>query len=247
MRLDLNIQRQGSGRPVVFLHGFLLDSSIWKNINLPNDRFESVFIDLPGHGLSKSCIPNEFSIQEYAMQIDEVLKDLNILEYELIGHSMGGYIGLELLELNPLITKFTLLHSNTWEDSLERKKNRDRVGAVVQKNCRLFLQESIPLLFHKPKEHKDTIQNSIERALQMSPESIIHSAQSMKNRTDKSAVIEKYKEKCHFIQGEFDQLIPLDEAILSWKGKGENFKIIKEAGHMSMFEQVDVLREILLS
>jgi hypothetical protein len=43
----------GNGYPIVFLHGFLEDSSMWEHLNLPlKSAYKFVFIDLPGHGKS---------------------------------------------------------------------------------------------------------------------------------------------------------------------------------------------------
>ena len=88
----------GSNKPtLVFLHGFLGSSSDWdETINLLKDDFYCVSIDLPGHGASvttASSLQNGF---EHCHQlIKNVLDDLNIEQYTLIGYSLGGRIALD--------------------------------------------------------------------------------------------------------------------------------------------------------
>jgi len=240
----------GKGKVVVFLHGFLLDSDSWIDFHLNPTQFQSVFIDLPGHGENKEVFLEEESIVAYAKWVHEKLTQADIVEYDLIGHSMGGYIGLELIELNPKIGKLILFHSNHWEDTEERKKNRDRIGQVVRKNSSIFLNESIPLLFHEPQKYKAHIQDIIARAKQMSPSQIVHAAQSMKNRADLASRVKAYSDKCYFIQGENDNLIDAKEAKLTWAGDKTKFIEIKNCGHMSHIEQrtqsADMVLRILM-
>ena len=236
----------GEGKVVVFLHGFLLDSTNWIDFHLDPTQFQSVFIDLPGHGENKEVFLEEETIGAYAKWVHEQLTKANILEYDLIGHSMGGYIGLELIELNSKMGKLILFHSNHWEDSEERKKNRDRIGQVVRKNSSIFLNESIPLLFHEPDKHENSIKEIVERAKQMSPSQIVHAAQSMKNRVDLASRVKQYAHKCYFIQGENDKLIDAKEAKATWAGDKNKFIEIKNCGHMSHIEQRTQSAECIL-
>ena len=53
----------GEGKAVVFLHGFLLDSTNWIDFHLDPTKFQSVFIDLPGHGENKEIFLKEEKLQ----------------------------------------------------------------------------------------------------------------------------------------------------------------------------------------
>ena len=239
----------GKGKPVIFLHGFLLDTEGWYGFQLDQCQFQSIYLDLPGHGINKQVALAQQTIRAYAEWVHSVLSQLKIENYSLVGHSMGGYIGLELLKLNPKLEKLILFHSNHWADSEERKKNRDRVGKVVEKNARIFLSESIPFLFHEPEKYAKEVAEIIDRAAQMSPKQIIHAAQSMKNRPDMASVVQDFRDKCYFIQGEFDQVIDANEARKTWAGLSTHFYTIKQCGHMSHIEQpmmsTSLIQEIL--
>ena len=132
-------------KTVVFLHGYLLSSTQWSNLALHRAPWRSVLIDLPYHGTNKNQVLEDTSMVEYADFIRKELKSAGIERYSLVGHSMGGYIGLCLLESDANLDQLILLHSNIWEDSPERKSNRDRVAQVVRRNKSLFLKEALPL------------------------------------------------------------------------------------------------------
>lgn len=236
-----------SNKPIVFLHGFLLDSSGWEVINTSVFSRPLIFLDLPGHGKNKEIIPEKEQISAYADWLENEIKQREITHFDLVGHSMGGYIGLEMLQRTSSgMDKLVLFHSNYWEDSDERKKNRDRIGAVVRKNVRIFLNESIPLLFHIPEKYPSIISDIINRAAAMHPDAIVHSAQSMKNRTNHRALVAKHKDRVYSIQGEFDNLISSKESEEDWPGHYEHFSIQKNCGHMSHIEQPDASAETLL-
>lgn len=97
--MPLYKQQQGcSNKPtLVFLHGFLGSSNDWlETINLLKDDFHCISIDLPGHGASVST---ESSLQDGFNHchglIRNALDDINVLQYSLIGYSLGGRIALD--------------------------------------------------------------------------------------------------------------------------------------------------------
>jgi pimeloyl-ACP methyl ester carboxylesterase len=51
-------------------------------------------VDLPGHGDSRWADPAAYTIQRYAAAIAEMVELLDLREFTLIGHSMGGTISL---------------------------------------------------------------------------------------------------------------------------------------------------------
>jgi pimeloyl-ACP methyl ester carboxylesterase len=93
----LNYRVFGNGHPVVFLHGFLEDVSMWEFLTSQQIPFQAICIDLPGHGLSQLTDDSP----SLAFMADEVLKVLDFLklsEFHIVGHSMGGYVALLIKE-----------------------------------------------------------------------------------------------------------------------------------------------------
>jgi pimeloyl-ACP methyl ester carboxylesterase len=86
----------GEGPPLVFIHGL---AGSWQNWleNVPHfARSHRVIApDLPGFG--HSPLPTEkISIKGYAAIVDELLDQLGIESADVVGNSMGGFIGAEL-------------------------------------------------------------------------------------------------------------------------------------------------------
>lgn len=82
----------GEGEPIVLIHGFGLDSRIWrKQVEELSKTNKVITYDLRGFG--KSSLPNgKYSHTE---DLKELLKELNIKNPKLVGHSFGGEIAVE--------------------------------------------------------------------------------------------------------------------------------------------------------
>ena len=82
---------EGEGRPIVFLHGFLENSGMWKEI-LPSftEEYTCVCIDLLGHGQTEN-FGYIHTMEDMANAVQMILEQLEIQQAIFIGHSMGGY------------------------------------------------------------------------------------------------------------------------------------------------------------
>ncbi|MGA9212059.1 alpha/beta fold hydrolase, partial [Kaistella sp.] len=102
----LNYEISGSGKEtLVLLHGFMENLTIWDDMDTYlSEKFSLIKIDLPGHGLSK--IYNEIHTMELvADEVKKVTDKLNLDQFHLLGHSMGGYVSLAFAEKFPEVLK----------------------------------------------------------------------------------------------------------------------------------------------
>ncbi|SPW23436.1 2-succinyl-6-hydroxy-2,4-cyclohexadiene-1-carboxylate synthase [Cronobacter sakazakii] len=77
---------------VVWLHGFLGDHREWQTVAAACVEHNHLFIDLPGHGGSAHLCAVDFAhVNE---QLIATLNSYNILEYWLVGYSLGGRIAM---------------------------------------------------------------------------------------------------------------------------------------------------------
>lgn len=241
----LNFKVQGEGKPIVFLHGFLESLSMWSYLHLEKIPGKHILIDLPGHGLSKLMDHSEEpSLEFMADEVLDVLSFLSIDSYDVVGHSMGGYIGLILKEKDKRCKKLVLLNSNFWNDSEQKKKDRIRIADLVFKAKKIFIQEAIPNLFGKPELFEEEIQQLKTEAMQMSPESIAYASLAMRNRKDFSKDIQFNPSSYFFIHGKLDRLIETDY-LKSKIDLDNNFFIIETSGHMAHIEESKKVIEIL--
>jgi pimeloyl-ACP methyl ester carboxylesterase len=104
--MRLNTIRQGSGQPIVFIHGMGTGASSWKAVSdLLADRYTTVAIDLLGHGGSPVLDdPAEYTRDRALVDIDDVLATLDSPAV-LVGHSLGGYLALAHAATRPGVAR----------------------------------------------------------------------------------------------------------------------------------------------
>lgn len=87
----------GNDAIVLLIHGLACDESDWDPvISLLHEQDQSVLtVDLRGHGKS-SDLPGPYSIEAMADDIAQLVRDLNLENLIVIGHSMGTRVALAL-------------------------------------------------------------------------------------------------------------------------------------------------------
>lgn len=100
--LAISYKKIGNGeKSVVFIHGNSLNNETYKNqqSNLFLPDFTKIFLDLPGHGNSAfSNNPEKhYNIPFYCEVLKEIIKELNLKQVCLVGHSLGGHIAIQFL------------------------------------------------------------------------------------------------------------------------------------------------------
>jgi len=178
----------GQGRAIVLLHGFLENKKMWEEyVDLFTEKYRVITIDLLGHGES-DCLGYVHEMEGNANVVNEVLERLKIEKAIILGHSMGGYVGLAFAELYPeKIQKLVLLNSTSKEDSTEKKLNRTRAIKAVKQNYAGFVSLAIANLFSENNRIRlvDEIEKVKEEALKTPLQGILASLEGMKIRKDR--------------------------------------------------------------
>lgn len=231
--------QKGKKRPLIFLHGFCEDSSVWDEFLTDFSDYFIVRIDLPGFG--KSYPQQNCSINDMAFIVNAVLKDLNIKNCILIGHSMGGYVALEFAKSYPKkVDALALFHSHPFADSSVTKKNREKGIDFIKNNGPIhFVKKLIPNLFAPRFGGKSSliISKLILSASHYPQAGLINALEAMIKRSDNKATLEKAPFPVLFIVGEEDAVLPkensLDQLVLP---NISDIHILDGVGHMGMFE-----------
>lgn len=234
--------------PLVLLHGFLEDSTIWDNFieDLGKER-QIICIDLPGHGRSKD-FSGSHSMQEMANIVAAVLEKTGIQKVSLAGHSMGGYVGLEFLDNFPMMLKdIMLINSTPAEDTVERKKIRDRSIHIVETNKEAFISMAISNLFSAESREifKDEIDHLKQNALLLNIENIQQTLRALRDRKDHTDTLNKYSGRKMIIAGKEDTLIDIAD-IQKLAGTTNSELVILEKGHNSWMEVSENLYKNML-
>lgn len=235
----LNYRVTGDGFPVVLLHGYMESLRMWEGLFDELNHFSWLAVDLPGHGDSPLVGEEmEPSVDWFASQVFDFLNEMGIENCHLVGHSMGGYVALQLKKRAPQrIKKVVLLNSNPWEDSPLKKSDRLRVAEIAYKAKSLFIQQAIPALFYQSGDFTVEINQLIQEANNMTSDAIAYAALAMRNRTDTTEVVKSYSAHILFIQGKHDPLIPYDRLVEFAKLNQVKLALLEKCGHMAHLEE----------
>lgn len=229
----------------MLLHGFMEDMSMWTHITPALAHKTCIEIDLHGHGNSFFNPDLAPSISEMATQVQHLLTHLGVHDYQLVGHSMGGYVGCELLKKDPDMEHLILLHSHPWADAPGKKLDRNRVIELVRTRATFFIREAVPNLFAFPQHMQAVIARYCAVAEKMNPEAIAWASAAMRDRSSYTALLEQDPGRVSIIQGQLDPLIPNLQLRAFATQAGVGFHEIPECGHMGQEEQPEAVREWL--
>ena len=249
----------GKGSPVVLLHGFGEDGTIWDNqVNFLKEHFLLIIPDLPGSGQSEMI--TDMSVEG----ICEVIKEITTIElqksplhvaegFTMIGHSMGGYITLAFAEKYPqLLSSFGLLHSTAFADSEEKKQARLKsIEFIKTHGAYTFLQTSIPGLFYTGAEGlqppNPNISSLIEKGRQFSATALASYYEAMIARPDRTTVLKNFERPVLFIIGANDTAVPFLQSLQQcYLPKQSHIHILRSSAHMGMLEAIDETNNFLL-
>ncbi|MBR9860683.1 alpha/beta fold hydrolase [bacterium] len=226
----------GTGPHLCFLHGFCESSQLWDPvIESISNQFTCITIDLPGFGNNREIAIG--SLAEQATALNRLLAQFK-QKIILYGHSMGGYIAIEMLSQNPeLFQGIGLIHSTAKADSDEIKERRSKVNAFLEHHPKEeFLK---PFSKSLVAEHRiDEIgHRTYDLVKETSRESIIAANNAMMQRKDHISTLEQTHHPIFFLCGSEDSFFTPDliysQAVLC------NIAMvctIKQCGHLSMYE-----------
>ena len=105
--LKWHYEIEGEGKLLLFLHGWGVDSRIWRQqVKHFSQFYKVVAIDLPGHGKSSW---QKISLAEMAGDIVGLMEQLGFKEFGIIGSSMGGLVALKIVNGHPRKIKCLVL------------------------------------------------------------------------------------------------------------------------------------------
>ena len=251
---ELAYYDQGKGEQTILLiHGFGEDHAIWKNqIEFLSAHYRVIAPNLPGvHckplALHHSQAPN---IRMYVEVLHELMHHLHIEQYFIVGHSMGGYIGLSFADyyVNH-VQGLLLFHSTTYEDNEAKKTNRMKVAEFIQEwGVSKYLETATPNLFGDAfkKTNPGIIQNVIESGSGISQEAMIQFVFSMRNRKAMTHLLQQHTIPVWMIAGDADLAVTIQDSLEQIKLlPSSNSLVLNNVGHMGMFEATDQVNEFI--
>jgi pimeloyl-ACP methyl ester carboxylesterase len=95
---DVFYRMQGSGPPLLLIHGYPFNSFDWASIwPMLTQRFTVIAPDMMGMGFSAKPVAYEYSVHDHTDMHEALLADLGIDNAHILAHDIGDSVGQELL------------------------------------------------------------------------------------------------------------------------------------------------------
>lgn len=237
-------ERHGRGAPLVLIHGFPLDHSIWDEVVplLEND-FDLILPDLRGFGESDAT-EAIYTMTDLATDIAALMDHLGLESAFLAGHSMGGYVALAFAAAYPTrVRGLALVASQAAADAPERKAGR---YAQAQKIAEDGIGETVAAMTTKLTADERVQKFVHDLMRKQKPAGYIGSLKAMAERADTLSVLENGSFPALIVHGGADGLIPIQREIPLKVTRARAVEL-PGVGHMPMMESPREVAEALKS
>ncbi len=232
----------GSGRPLVLIHGYPLNRTMWDpQLNELAEVAHVIAPDLWGFG--ESAPVADTTMGTYADEVRELLTQRGVTEPAIIcGLSMGGYIAFEYFRRYPgLVAGVILANTKSGPDSADGKAGRDKNAALARdKGAGAIAAAMTPkLLSPRTYQTKPQLAEQVTQLITTATgEGIVAALMAMRDRPDSTLTLAEITVPALVIGGADDQLFPQAEFENMARGlRNGRLEILPEAGHLSNLEQ----------
>jgi len=234
----------GNGMPLLLIHGFPLDRSLWRSqIEGLQSAARVIAPDLRGFGQSGDA-PETMTMDEYAADLKALLDALNVKQAVVCGLSMGGYIALAFLAKYPGMLKGLILaNTRAGADSEQAREAR-------YANAQKAFDEGVPaiaegmlpkMLTEATRANRDSLTAYVRSMMAHQPAKGVAAAQrGMAARPDRTSMLAAINIPTLIITGSADTLIPPSESEAMAKAiPGSKLVVVPDVAHLSNVENPD--------
>jgi pimeloyl-ACP methyl ester carboxylesterase len=242
--INIAFARRGKGPPLLLLHGYPLDRSIWNAVaEMLEADFDLIIPDLRGFGGS-DVMEADRSMMEYASDLAGLLELLKIRKTHVVGHSMGGYIALAFArEFGSKVAGLGLVSSQVAADTPERKAARQATARQVMEQGAEGVAEGMTPKLSPEARVQSQVREVIAR---QRPLGLSVALDAMAGRLDSTDVLRSFKLPVVIVHGEADELIPVDRAReMKALVPAAHYLELPGGGHMPMMENPPAVAEAL--
>lgn len=231
----------GSGLPIVFLHAFPLNRTMWEpQIGALVAEARCIPIDFRGFGDSGASPPH--TMDRYADDVAAVLDSLQIEQAVVTGLSMGGYVAFALwrrhrARIRGLVLADTRAVADT-PAGLQRRRELIHI-AETQGTTAVANMQIAGLVGKSTRDKRPDIYDALHRMIaQGRVEGIIGATQAMMTRPDSTATLATIDVPTLVIVGEEDAITSRKDAVAICDGiAGSRLEVLRQAGHLSNVER----------
>lgn len=227
-------------RPIVLMHGFGLDRSIWRDLATKYLADQQVILpDLRGHGESDAPV-GPYHMSQLAEDLVYLLDAREVERAVVCGHSMGGYVALAFAaQFAERLLGLGLITTNAGSDSEEKRAGRYALIEEVRERGSIAVAENLAPRLSRSQAVIDASFTLID---QTEPLGLIGAMGGMAERPERTGLLSQINVPALVVAGEDDRITDFKtaKAMADALMKGE-FLGIPDVGHMPMWEAPDIL------
>jgi pimeloyl-ACP methyl ester carboxylesterase len=240
----LGYDDSGRGTPLLLLHGFPHDRSIWGPVRSAlAGRARCIAPDLRGFGESTTHGP--FSMDQYADDLVALLDRLQLPSVVVAGLSMGGYVAFALWRRHPARVRALVLCDTRADadDEAGRRRRDDLVTVVRREGARAIAERMLPgMVGATTRARRPEVVQLLQAVMTRQPVAGIAGAlHAMRDRPDSRATLETISVPVLVLVGEEDALTPVRDAealaAALPAAARVRLEIVAEAGHVACLER----------
>lgn len=223
---------------IVLIHGYGFDTRIWHPVELGFEGFEVVYFSLPGFG--DDSFHEGYSIEELSKYYWGKLSGPGHQQVHLVGHSMGGYVCMEMVAQQPeRVLSLSLIHSHVFEDAPDRKEARSSVMKEIKSAGRnAFVERMITSLPGSGIPDATTLTSLlISRGKNYPDEAWYNGTRAIRDRKDHGDTLSGLTVPVLMILGAEDKAVPIE---LGYKQAAMcercQLRVYPGVGHLAMYE-----------
>jgi pimeloyl-ACP methyl ester carboxylesterase len=244
----------GSRVPIVLLHAFPLERSMWTPVaeRLASATVPVISVDLPGLGDSPLPAGGAPELEVSAAGVVGLLDRYGVGRVVVAGVSMGGYVALAVARGWPgRVAGLGLIDTKAEADGEEARTRREQMAAAVEgvAGTRVLAPMLDGLVGATTRAHRPSVVAQVRAGLSVTrPEGVAWSQRAMAARPDSRALLPGLRCPAAVVVGEEDTLTPPSAArIMAELLPDAVLTVLSRAGHLSPLEDPDGVAAALLA
>jgi 3-oxoadipate enol-lactonase len=243
--VELAYQERGQGKAVVLLHGFPFDHTIWEDVCVRLEGHARLILpDLRGFG--KSPVPDGiYSMRLMAEDVAALMDKLALQKAVIVGHSMGGYIGLAFAQAYPdHVSGLAMVTSQAAADTPERRAGRLRLADEIK---RKGLKAVVSANLERYSPHAEVRERCRPLMLNCPKKGAIAALKGMAERQDMLEFLSHLQVPGVVVAGGADVIVTPEKAREMAQIMPRGWMVeVPGGGHMPMFEAPEIVAQALM-
>jgi 3-oxoadipate enol-lactonase len=240
----------GLGLPVVLLHGYPFNRTLWnEQVSALSNSSRVITPDLRGHGESDAS-PGAATMNRMAQDVATLLDHLEISRAVIGGLSMGGYVALAFYKqfrsrVRALVLADTRAQADTEEGKVTRHQQAEKALAEGMAG---IADSMLPKLLTPDTVSKrpEVVKRVRDMMLKTKPEGAAGALLGMAERDDQMSLLSQISCPSLILVGQEDQITPVkDSEKMHHEIAGSRLVVIENAAHVSNLERTEQFNEEL--